>query len=295
MRVLRWIVRGFVVVLGLAVVAIGGVYAQSQRLITSTGRVTRRTITAAPTDSAAISRGATLAAVTGCLGCHASNLGGAVMLDQPMLGRLVGPNLTTGRGGVLRHYDDRALDAAIRDGMGWDGRKLAVMPANEFAHLADDDVAAIIAYLRTQPPVDLELSPVAYGPAFRAAIALGKFPFAYDSIDHARVTPPSAPRGATAEHGRYLVGSCTGCHGATLAGGPVHGSDRIAPNLTPRARIAQWSQAEFTRVMREGIRPDGSIVDAVMPWRVFAKLTDDEVAGLYLYLRTVPPVATVTK
>ena len=295
MRVLRWLGRALLGVVGLAVVAIGGVYAQSQRLITTKGRVTRPTIQAAIADSAALARGATLMAVNGCLGCHAANLGGAVMLDDPKLGRLVASNLTTGRGGVLSHYDDRALDAAIRDGVGWDGRKLAVMPANEFARLADDDVAAILAYVRTRPPVDQELPPVAFGPVFRAAIAFGKAPFPYDSIDHGRATSSTAPRGATPEHGRYLVSTCTGCHGATLAGGPVHGSERLAPNITPHARIAQWSAADFTRLMREGIRPDGSTVDPVMPWRAFAKYTDDELAGLYWYLKTVAPAETITK
>jgi len=295
MRVLRWLGRALLGIVGLAVVAIGGVYAQSQRIITAKGRVTRPTIHAAVADSANLARGATLMAVHGCLSCHAENLGGAVMLDDPKLGRLVGSNLTTGRGGVLSHYDDRALDAAIRDGLGWDGRKLAVMPANDFARLADDDVAAILTSLRARAAVDHELPPVAFGPLFRAAIALGKFPFAYDSIDHARATSPNAPHGATPEQGRYLVSTCTGCHGATLAGGPVHGSDRLAPNITPRARIAQWSPAEFTRLMREGIRPDGSGVDPVMPWRAFAKYTDEELTGLYQYLKTVPPAETITK
>lgn len=294
MQIMRWIGRALVLALGLTAVAIGGVYAQSQRVLATKGRIARRAVRAAAADPAVLARGATLMAVNGCLSCHASNLGGAVMLDEPLLGRLVGSNLTAGRGGVLPRYDDHALDAAIRDGVGWDGRKLAVMPAAEFAHLADDDVAAMLAYLRAQAPVDHELPPVAYGPAFRAAIALGKFSFAFDSIDHGRATRPTAPRGATSEQGRYLVGSCVGCHGPTLAGGPVHGSDLLAPNITPRARIAQWSQADFLRLMREGIRPDGSTVNPAMPWRAFAQLSDDELAGLYQYLRTIPPAATLT-
>ena len=295
MRIRQWIGRGLLGLLGLTVVAIGGVYAQSQRLITTTGSVRRQTLRAAPSDTVTLARGAKLMAATGCLACHAANLGGAVMLDDPLLGRLVGSNLTAGRGGVLPHYTNAALDAAIRDGLGWDGRKLAVMPANEFARLADDDVAAIIAFLRAQPPVDHVLPPVAYGPAFRAAITLGTFPFAYDAIDHARLTTPTAPRGATVEHGRYLIGSCTGCHGATLAGGPVHGSARLAPNLTPRGRVAAWTLPEFTRLMRTGVRPDGSLVDAAMPWTAFATFTDEELAGLYQYLKTVPAAATRTE
>lgn len=295
MRIWRWVKRGFVVVLVLFVVTVGGIYAQSQRRLAFTGNVTRQTISVLPTDSAAIARGATLMAANGCLACHAANLGGAVMLDNPALGRLVGSNLTTGRGGVLAQYDNRALDIAIRDGMGANGRKLAVMPSNEFALLADEDIAAMMAYVRAQPPVDNELPPVAFGPIFRAAIAFGGFPFTYDSIDHARATPSSAPRGATVEQGRYLIGSCVGCHGKQLAGGPVHGSDVLAPNITPSAPIAKWSEAEFIRVMREGVRPDGSAVNPAMPWAAFAKYSDEELGGLYLYLKTVPRIAVATK
>ena len=295
MKILRWVGRALLVLVGIAVLAIGAVYAQSQRLLARTAAAPARKAPAVSADSATLARGRTLMAASGCQGCHQPNLSGTVMLDQPLIGRLVASNLTSGKGGVLAHYDDRALDAAIRDGVGWDGRRLAIMPSNEFASLADDDVAAIIAFLRAQTPADHELQGMGYGPALRAALALGKFAYPYDAIDHARATTPAAPRGATVEQGRYLSMSCTGCHTTSFEGGPVHGSDKLAPNITPSARIAHWSQAEFARLMREGVRPDGSKVDPAMPWQSYRKLSDDEIAGLYLYLKTIPAKATVAR
>ena len=295
MKILRWVGRALVILVGLAVLAIGGVFAQSQRIIAVKAPPPSRKALVVRSDSSTLARGATLMAANGCQGCHQANFSGVVMLDDPKIGRLVSSNLTGGKGGVIARYDNRALDAAIRDGVGWDGRRLVVMPSNEFSTLADDDVAAMIAFLRAQKPVDHELQRVGYGPLLRTALVLGKFTYPYDEIDHARATVAVAPRGATVEQGRYLASSCAGCHAKTFEGGPVHGSDKLAPNITPGARISHWSLADFTRVMREGVRPDGSKVDKAMPWESYGKLSDDELAGLFLYLRTIPAKATVER
>lgn len=295
-KILRWLGRALAILVCVAAVAIGVVYAQSQRLISrKVSTPVRKELAVAAADSATLARGQMLMAANGCQGCHQPNLAGTVLLDEAMIGRFVTSNLTGGKGGVIAHYDNRALDAAIRDGIGWDGRRLAIMPANEFSTLADDDVAAIIAFLRVQKPVDHELPGMGYGPLIRAALVLGKFGYPYDEIDHARVTVASAPRGATVAQGLYLSTSCAGCHAKTFEGGPVHGSDKLAPNITPSARISHWSLAEFTRVVREGVRPDGSKVDPAMPWQAYSKLSEDEIEGLYLYLKTIPAKATVTR
>jgi mono/diheme cytochrome c family protein len=294
-KILRWMGRALLILVGIAAVAVGVVYAQSQRLISRKVPAPARKELAVAADSATLARGQTLMAANGCQGCHQPNLAGTVLFNEPMIGRLVTSNLTAGKGGVIAHYDNRALDAAIRDGVGWDGRRLAIMPANEFSMLADDDVAAIIAFLRSQKPVDNELQGMGYGPALRVALVIGKFGYPYDDIDHARVTVAAAPRGATVAQGLYLSTTCTTCHAKTFEGGPVHGSDKLAPNITPSARISQWSQAEFARVMREGVRPDGSKVDPAMPWQSYSKLSDDEIAGLYLYLKTIPARVKVTQ
>ena len=291
MRVTTWIVRGGAVVVGLTAVAIGGVYAQSQWTLTRQGTPPDRKAVLVTRDSAQLAKGAKLTVTYGCQDCHTADLAGKIMVDDPAFGRLVASNLTGGTGGTLARYDDRALDAAIRDGVSWDGRKLIIMPSLEYASMADDDVAAIIANLRARPAVDRELPSVSMGPVGRALIVAGKIPVAYDVIDHQRKTRGLAPTAGTVETGRYLASGCIGCHANDYGGGPVPGQPQGAkhsPDITPSGNIGRWTQAEFVTALRDGRRPDGTMIDSLMPWKAFGKLSDDELQGLYLYLRTLP-------
>ena len=101
------------------------------------------------------------------------------------------------------------------------------------------------------------------------------------------------PVGPTVEYGQYLVsvGGCRGCHGPTLVGAPGHGPDEPnAPNITPAGAIGKWSEADFTRAIRTGTRPDGTKISEAMPWKSMSRHTDEELHAIWLYLRTVPPV-----
>ena len=291
MRIGQWIGRGLATIVGIGLLTAGGVYGKSQAALTAKGtRPTRNALTITA-DSAALALGRKLTTVNGCRECHSASLGGNVMADDAAFGRLVAPNITTGKGGVLSHYDDRALDAAIRDGISWDGRKLLIMPSAEYAGLADADMAAIIADIRASAPVDNEVPAIALGPIGRALVASGKIEFANDVIDHNRTTIAVAPTGGTVEHGRYLAAGCKGCHMQDYGGGPLPGAApgaKPSANITPSGNIGKWSQVEFTRIFRDGIRPDGRKVDASMPWQVLGKLSDEELQGIYLYLKTVP-------
>jgi cytochrome c553 len=298
MGVARWIGRGAIGLVGLVALTAGGVYAKSSRDLARNGTPPARTALAVTSDSATLERGRKLTTVNGCRECHAENLGGKVMADDPAFARLVAPNLTTGEGGVLSRYDDRALDAAIRDGVGSDGHKLFIMPSAEFAGLADADVAAIIADIRASAPVNNVVPPLELRPVARTLIATGLIKFSYDEIDHGRTTLPLAPTGGTVEHGRYIAAGCTGCHGRNFGGGAVPGApsgSKPSANLTPSGNVGKWTQAEFIRVFRDGTRPDGTKMDALMPWQILGKLSDEELQGVYLYLRTLPPTTTAAQ
>jgi len=67
-----------------------------------------------------------------------------------------------------------------------------------------------------------------------------------------------------------------------------------ASNLTPTG-LGAWSQADFFTALREGKRPDGRVLDEFMPWKSFAKMTDNELTALWLYLKSVPPKPTGNK
>jgi mono/diheme cytochrome c family protein len=242
-------------------------------------------------DPSMVARGEHLATAIGkCTECHGPDLGGRVFMDAGPLGTLIAGNLTAGRGGALATYDDAALERAIRHGIRPDNRGLLFMPSSEYYHLSDADLAALIAYLRSIPAVDRQLPASRVGPLGRALYLGGKLPLVTaENMDHA--APREAPaQGVTVEYGKYLatVGGCTGCHGTDLAGG-ITGEPGTPPsaNLTP-AGLSSWTEADFFNALRKGVKPGGAAIDPFMPWKATARMTDDEIRAVWMYLQTVP-------
>ncbi|MCA8909834.1 MAG: cytochrome c [Rhodospirillaceae bacterium] len=108
--------------------------------------------------------------------------------------------------------------------------------------------------------------------------------------------------------GAYLVSimDCTGCHTGRMADGAPDPNQYLTgatigfempdlgifwpPNLTSDPTgIGDWSDEEVATAIRTGERPDGRILAPIMPWMSYASLTDDDVAALVAYLRTLPP------
>jgi mono/diheme cytochrome c family protein len=298
-RVVRWIGVLLGAVVALVVVAAAGLYASSTYRLSRTYTVPTENL-AVPRDAATVARGEHLVIVhTKCGDCHGVDLGGAVFIDDPALGRVPAPNLTAGRGGVGLTFSDADYARAIRHGIAPDGHPLLVMPADDWARMSDEDTAAVIAYVRSVPPVDRELPPLEVRPLGRALIATGQLPLPADLIDHAAQRPPAPPPGPTAEYGGYLaeIGGCRGCHGPGLSGGRIPGTPPEIPpatNITPTG-IGSWAEQDFVRALRTGARPDGSRIDPFMPWGATSKLSDDELHALWLYVHAVPPKATGTR
>ncbi|MFN8521703.1 MAG: c-type cytochrome [Chloroflexota bacterium] len=252
---------------------------------------------AIPADAATIARGEHLVvAIAKCIDCHGVDLGGNLLVDDPMLGRLAGPNLTRGRGGVGGQLKDEDWVRALRHGVARDGRALKFMPAQETSKLTDEDLAAVIAYAKSVPPVDREMLPTAYGPLGRFLVLRGEIEISAEIVDHGAKAVPSRKVEPTVEYGDYLahVGGCVVCHGPSLSGGHVPGSPPWLPpaaNITPTG-IGSWTEEQFFTALRTGARPDGSRIDPFMPWAATSKMTDEETRALYLYLKTVPPRPT---
>ncbi len=234
-----------------------------------------------------------IATTRGCQDCHGEDLGGGVFADAMPVMRLAGPNLTPG--GVGSAYSDADWVRAIRHGVGPDGRGLLLMPSDEYYYLGDRDLAALVTYLKSLPPVARELPESRLGPAGRALLVAGKFPLpAATRIDHEGPRPVAPPKGATVAYGEYLaMGACTGCHGPTLSGGPIPGAPPEWPpaaNITPdpETGIGSWSRENFMAAMTRGVRPDGRQIEPrFMPWPNLARLEPDEKEALWLYLQTV--------
>ena len=131
-----------------------------------------------------------------------------------------------------------------------DGRP-AAMPSEDYFGMSDQELSDIIAYIRSQPPVDRESRPRELGMVGTVLMALKKIKISAEHAKHDAAHPKHPPRAAnTAEFGRHLIGVCTGCHSATLAGGPIVGGD---PKWPPAANITDARRRPRRLVLR-GLR-----------------------------------------
>lgn len=292
MRYLRFLGKVVLVVAVLAILGMAFVYWRSNTLLAQRIQVEEPAL-AIPTDAAAIDRGEHLATTRGCRECHGKDLGGSILVESFPVGRIAGPNLTRGKGGI-GEPDPIKLERAIRHGIGTDGHLLIYMPATDFAGLSNADTADLMAYIASRPPVDHSVPPPLAGPLIRVLFLLGKAPLAYGlQVDQHAPHVAAVQVAATAEYGRYLAQGCTGCHRSDFTGGHVPGtppSFADAANITtdPVRGIGKWSKADFYNALRHGKKPDGKDVDAFMPWRALGTMSDTEIDALWAYLRTVP-------
>jgi mono/diheme cytochrome c family protein len=251
-----------------------------------------------PGESASIERGRHLGeAIAQCGFCHGDDLSGKPLADDPWIGSLWGPNLTSGRGGLPRDYSDEDLARAIRNGVTRSGRSLRLMPSDQLRALSDADLAALIAWVRSLPSVDATAPESRAGPATRIALVAGLAPelLVAERIDHNAPPSPAPEPAATAKYGAYLVqvGICRVCHHDGLEGGlhPLALPGEPPPSdLTSSGPLGRWSESEFLSTMRSGRTPEGRLLDAAfMPWPRYAQMSDTELRAIFAYLETVPP------
>ena len=224
----------------------------------------------------------------------ASRKGAGTVMSERAGRRIVAPNITpdvaTGAGG----WTDDMLARAIREGIGHDGRALYWgMWYRSFAGLADEDLAAVVVYLRTLPPVRNALPPTVLPADEQAANARNPKPIT------APVTGPATDD--TKALGRYLLGvaDCAGCHTAWEAprnpglfggGNEVGRGSRKAfsANLTRHKSGVAYPREAFISVMHTG---KGGSLHPIMPWTAFSGLTDDDLGAMYDALGDAYPVA----
>lgn len=229
--------------------------------------------------------------VSDCTGCHASDLAGTLFFEEPSIGRVVSRNITPA---AIGSYQNADYVRAIRYGLEPDGTPLLVMPSHHFQYFSDEDLGAVIAYLKSVPPVERELPEHRTTPLAHVLIALNQLQaIPAERIDHT-VTHRSAPaEAATVEYGDYLltVSPCSDCHGENLAGGQAGPGEPIGPNLTPGGELAGWTQDDFITLMRTGVHPSGRSINPVMPWQTFRNMTDVELEAIWLALQARPALA----
>ena len=246
---------------------------------------------AIPQDSATLALGKHLSLIRGCTDCHGKNLAGKVMADDPMLGLLSAANLTHGVGGVGGSFTDEDWIKALRHGVNPENQPLLFMPSNETTHMTQKDLVAVIAYLKSIPPVDNQIPANHIGPLGRVLAYFDKLPLlTVEMIDHSQKATPDIDRSVSASYGQYLSASCTGCHGENFKGGEPHvpGSPQVA-DLTSTGHVPQWTDVQFIQTLRTGKTPEGKeLPNQFMPWQMTQHYSDEELKSLYLFLKSQP-------
>lgn len=279
-RLPRWIGIAVGGLVGLGIVGYALVYGLSERILRRTYEVPGVTLTI-PTDPDSIREGRRLATVRGCFhDCHGEGAEGRVLFDDPMIARIVAPNLTA----AVRRYSDAQMAVIVRNGIRPSGRSLIIMPAEAFNAMTDADLGRIIAFLKSLPPVPGPEPSVSVGPLGRAGLVAGRFKTVAQLI--ADTVPPPAAANQEAELGRYLARTiCAECHGTSLRG--AANPDFTSPDLRI---VASYSPEAFTRLLRTGVAI-GERNLGVMSERArtnLSSLTAAEIAALYSYLHAMP-------
>jgi len=224
-----------------------------------------------------------------CSACHSKTgtlTGGENAGEHfPMpIGSMVSANLTPA--GALRRWSDGEIFRAIRNGVDADGHWLTIMSYTNVSKLSDNDIQAVIAYIRSvpaageptpDPPDQLNLLGV-------AMLGAGMLPSSKPVMTGSITAPPKGP---TFQFGEYILSyqDCRECHGRDLTGGVPGQLGPLGPDLN---LVKDWKLAQFIATMRTGIDPNGHELNKQMPWRPVGRMDDEELAAVYEYLTHLP-------
>jgi mono/diheme cytochrome c family protein len=268
-----------------------------------------------PTDSTTLERGKKVAELV-CAHCHLGEDGkmSGRLFSQASdpFGEMWSANITQHPAKGIGRYTDGEIAYLMRTGVNRDGRVVGYMMCHP--QMSDEDLGAVIAYLRSDTPIMQATEKTYPAPAYlnsfivKAMLKFGIFkPLPYDG------KPVSAPPMTDQiAYGRYLATDlfeCSTCHSASFetldmitpenspnfmgGGNPVPDEDFnivSSANITPSKAhgIGNWTKEQFVTAVRTGLRPDGRILTPNMPR--FAALNDQEIDAIWAYIQTVPAI-----
>jgi hypothetical protein len=305
-RVFGWLAGILVLVLVGAISAVGWqvVFGPSARPVTD------RKFESSPTR---LARGEYLTNAAACFHCHSEHdfsspdyptppekRGAGWVMPIPELGEVVARNITSDPETGLGNWTDDEIARAIQEGISRDGSALfPIMPYLNFRNLDEEDIASIVVYLRTVPPVR-QARPKSKL-IFPLSVLVKTMPKPLES--HAPVS-----RSTPEARGEYLVrtvAGCQDCHTPSKQGAPIAGLDLgggfkfedpglNAPvhsrNITMDASgIAHYDEGLFMETLRTGQIP-GRMLSHIMPFSSYKNLTDEDLRDMFAYLKSVPPV-----
>jgi mono/diheme cytochrome c family protein len=297
-KVLKWIgiVLGALLVIIVLVAAGLAVYAQASFKPTYADRplypITADTSPEGATRGKYLMEDAMLCAEA----CHSINetmpfAGGFEAINEgPISVVFAPPNLTSDEATGLGSWTDAEIARAIREGVDKDGVGLIVMPSYTYRALSDEDVAAVVGYLRGVEPVHNEVPPMSGNIVAKIMVALGAF--GPSPVGEPISEAQTAPEPGTVDYGAYMVslGACRDCHGEDLAGGPLPFAapgDVMAANLTPAGDLSGWTEGQFIAAVTAGIGEGGRTLDEEMPRY---RMTEEDLRAIFAYLQTIPAV-----
>jgi mono/diheme cytochrome c family protein len=207
-------------------------------------------------------------------------------------------NITQDKETGIGAWTDAQIITAIREGKTREGKiNFPPMPVPTYNNMSDDDVKAIVAFLRTVKPVHHEVAESKYNIPLQAMPPAKGLP-----------APPASNRVA---YGRYIVTAlahCFECHSGPDANGSPDFDRRLgaggflitlAPGATvrtanitpdPDTGIGKWSDADIRKALTEGVRPDGRHLSPPMPYSFFKNMTDEDLNAVIAFVRTIPPI-----
>lgn len=227
--------------------------------------------------------------------------GAGWVMPIPELNNIASKNITSDKETGIGDWTDDEIGRAIREGIRKDGTALfPLMPYMNFAKLDDEDLASIVAYIRTIPAVKNTVP--------KRSLP-GPLEYLVKTMPKPITTPqPSHPASTAAERGKYLVtmADCAGCHtptdsqgqplkGLDFAGGgkfgdPLSKKDVFTMNITPDpSGIAHYDEALLMNTLRTG-QVSGRMLNHIMPFESFKNMTDADIVDIFAYLKTVSPV-----
>ncbi len=241
-------------------------------------------------DAVARERGQYLYNSRACTECHGKDGAGRMFVDDGKGMRVRGPNISPGPGNVVAAYGPQDWERSIRHGVAPTGRPLLIMPSEDYNRLSNEDLAALVAWLRHMPPASGGGAVVELPLPVKLLYGFGAIPDAASRIDHALPPSQAVASGVTLQHGAYVAAMCIGCHGEKMQGGKVPGGPPDWPpaaSLLPGPVMARYPDGDsLVRLFQTGKRPDGSAVQ-VMPFESLRTMSETDVRALQLYLASL--------